>query len=134
MLESLLRQTIPAKVRIFAKLTEHGEAYNFDRWNEDRAGSLCLYYWFPARIGVKRNKKRVPVSEVRAALRELRSTGVLTREAFQKACPVAESAGPCGFAVVGRILEALRVAIYSGRNGFNLIDADEATNLLESPK
>ena len=130
MLESTLRRLIPDEVNTFAKL-EHGASYHFDRWKNDRVGSPCLYYWFMARDGVKKNKKRLPVSEIRAALHQLRSAGMLSREAFRKVCPLSESDGSCGFAVVGRILEALHVAVYAGQDGFKLTNPDEATTLLE---
>ncbi len=129
MLEAVLHRLIPDEVKSFAKL-EHGKPYHFDRWSDDRVGTHCLYYWFVASDGVKRNKKRVPVSEIRAALHQLRSAGVLTRVAFREICPKAESGRPCGFAVVGRILEALDVATYSGRGGFKLTNARRAANLL----
>ena len=128
MLESVLHRLIPEEVNTFAKLG-HREPYHFDRWKKDRAGSPCLYYWFLARDGVKKNKKRLPVSEIRAAIHQLRTTGALTRDTFREACPTAESA-PCSFAVVGRILEALHVAVYSGLEGFILTDANKATTLL----
>ncbi len=85
-----------------------------------------------ARDGVKKNKKRLPVAEIRAALDELGRAGVLSREKFRKVCPKADSDGSCGFAVAGRILEALRVAVYSGQDGFTLTDANKAKNLLEA--
>src|ERR1035437_7835839 len=70
MLESVLHRLIPEEVNTFAKLA-HGEPYHFDRWEKDRVGSPCLYYWFMARDGVKKNKKRLPVSEIRAAFLQL---------------------------------------------------------------
>lgn len=129
MLESVMHKLIPGKVSTFAKLLGQGAPYHFDRWETDRAGSQCLYYWFMARDGGK-NKKRVPVSEIRAALHQLRGNGVLSREAFRDVCPVAARGGPCGFAVVGRIFEALHVAVYSGQNGFRITNAADASNLL----
>ena len=132
MLESTLHTLIPEKASTFAKL-QHGEPYHFDCWKNDRDGSPCLYFWFMARDGVKRNKKHLPVSEIRAALHQLQSVGVLSRGTFRKVCPKAESAGPCGFAVVGRIFEALHVAVYSSQDGFKLTNANEARNLLSDP-
>ena len=58
--------------------------YRFDRWKKDRTDSPCLYYWLFGRDGVKRNKTRLPVSEICDALRQLRNSGVLTREAFRQ--------------------------------------------------
>jgi hypothetical protein len=129
MFASVLHELIPGTVNRFAKL-KRGEPYHFDRWETDQLGSPCLYYWFRSRDGVKKNKKRLPISEIRAALLRLRSVGVLTREAFRQVCPTAESAGPCGFAVVGRILESLDVAVYWGREGFKLTNPNKATALL----
>jgi putative transcriptional regulator len=130
MLRSTLHRLIPHEVRTFAKL-RHGEPYHFGSWKNDNADTPCLYYWFMARNGVTKNDKRVPVSEIGSALQRLRDAGVLSREMFAKVCPVAESAGPCGFAVVGRIFEALGVAVYSGRGGFELTNADKAQKLLD---
>jgi hypothetical protein len=129
MLQSTLHSLIPHEVHTFAKL-QHGKPYHFDSWANDSTDTPCLYYWFIARDGVRKNKKRVPVSEIGVALQRLRSDGVLSRETFKKVCPVAESAGPCGFAVVGRMFEALGVAVYSGSDGFKLTDADKARKLL----
>jgi hypothetical protein len=50
MLESTLHRLIPKEVNTFAKL-RHGEPYHFDRWENDRSGSLCLYYWFQVIVG-----------------------------------------------------------------------------------
>jgi hypothetical protein len=131
MLEAELRALIPNKVSAFAKLT-HGKPYHFDCWRNDRAGSPCLYYWFLARNGVDKNTKRVPVSEFRAALLQLRNVGAFSREIFRQVCPTTKSDGECGFAVIGRIFEAFGVAAYSRVDGFKLTNADEVTNLLEA--
>ena len=128
MLESTLHRLIPKEVNTFAKL-RRGEPYQFHRWENDRSGSLCLYYRFQ---GVEKHTKRLPESEIRAGLRQLRDIGWLSRETFGDVCPTAKSDGECGFAVLGRIFEALGVAVYSGNAGFKLTDADEATNLLEA--
>ena len=75
--------------------------------------------------------KRIPVAEIRAALGDLRRTGTLDRAAFQKLAPVSELDGPCGFIVLGRILEALEVARYLGRaRGFTLTNPGRADQLL----
>jgi hypothetical protein len=123
MLEPTLHKLIPKEMSTFAKLRRK-EPYHFDRWEN---GSL--YYWFE---GVKRHTKRLPKSEIRAGLRQLRDVGWLSRETFRETCPTAKSDGECGFAVLGRIFEALGIAVYSGSAGFKLTDADEATRLLEA--
>ena|ERR1700730_9070279 len=112
--DSNLRKLIPTIVSEFPKL-EAGEPYHFDHWADDRSGSTCLYYWFTSHDGVKRNNKRVLVSEVHAALQHLLSAGVFDRNSFRTCCPRSESSGRCGFVVVGRVLEALGVATYFGR-------------------
>lgn len=131
-LEHQLRHLIPGSLRTFAKL-EDGDPYRFERWGRDRAGTECLYYAFPSRDGRRQHVKRVPVQEVRAALGLLVRTGVLNREGFVGACPISESAGPCGFAVVGRMLQHLGVAAYLGRGqGFGLTNPPRARALLTS--
>jgi hypothetical protein len=128
MLESALHRLMPEAVNTFAKL-ERGEPCHFDRWADDRVGSACLYYRF---IGAKKYTKRLPVSEIRAALKQLRVPAWFSRETFREVCPPANRDGQCGFAVGGRILEALKVAEYSGLEEFKLNNANEATNLLET--
>jgi hypothetical protein len=116
----------------FRKLRGAGPPYKFWKWATDRSNALCLYYEFPSRNGKTTNRKRVPVDEILAALREIVSEGCLTRKAFRNLCPVAESAGPCGFAVVGGCLELLGIARQSGRQGaFELTDRKRAHRLLE---
>ncbi len=129
MLESRLRRLIPSEVKKFAKLTQ-GEPYYFDSWANDRVGKPCMYYWFMARDGVHRYKKRLLISEIRAALDQLQCAGVLTRKSFELVCPTSAAGVSCSFAVFGRILVALNVAIYVGRDGFKLTCASEIANIL----
>jgi hypothetical protein len=128
--EAALRNLIPTKIEWFEKL-ESGKPYHFDAWKHDRLGQACMYYSFASRDGSRRNRKRVVTSEIRAALQHLRDLGSLDREAFRDACPTSASDGACGFAVVGRILEALVVALYAaGEARFNLTDSRIAAALL----
>jgi hypothetical protein len=112
--EAMLRNLIPTPVSQFPKL-EAGQPYHFDHWGDDRSGSACLYYWFDSRNGNSRNNKRVVVSELEGALQHLMNTGAFDRDSFRTLCPESQSSGGCGFAVAGRIFEALGVATYSGR-------------------
>jgi hypothetical protein len=64
---------------------------------------------------VKKHTKRLPPSEIRAGLRQLRDIGWLGRETFREICPTAKSDGECGFAVLGRIFEALGIAVLFGQ-------------------
>jgi hypothetical protein len=127
-LESVLNKLFPGKFSEFRKLSE-GEPYRFDSWQPDSEGRPCLYYTFSSRDGRRTNRKRVPILEIAAALGHLRRTGHLRRSEFPDVCRVAESDGPCGFAVVGRTLEALGVARYE-RADFCLTDATKADSLL----
>jgi hypothetical protein len=121
---------IPSVVNEFEKL-EAGDPYYFDRWDNDRDGVPCLYYWFRSRDGSGRNVKRVPAHEILRVLRQIHARGSLIRSAFKSLCPVPDNAGPCGFAVVGRIVEALGVARYSGRKqGFTITNQARARDLL----
>jgi hypothetical protein len=111
----------------FAKLRGRGEPYRFDKWKHDDHGQLCLYYTFDS------HQKRVPLDEFVVAIRSCVQNGVLTRDAFRRECVIAESAGPCGFAVTGRCLELLGVARYEAHGlGFRLTDKARALQLLES--
>jgi hypothetical protein len=119
--------------RTFAKLRKNIMPYRFDDWGTDEYSYVCLYYFIGARKPEKRdNKKRVPLDELVAALSECLDNGVLTREAFEERCPIAQSAGGCGFAVTGRCLELLGVARYGGQGkGFVLTDKARASDLLK---
>lgn len=109
-----LRRLIPGIVSEFPKL-EMGHPYRFEHWSDDRSGTSSMYYWFDSHDGTAQHHKRLVVSEIHAALEHLLATGAFNRNAFRAHCPVSESSGPCGFVVVGRVLEALGVATYSGR-------------------
>jgi hypothetical protein len=116
---------------VFPKLTKSDEPYRFTCWGTDNHGQMCLYYRFANRDPNKGDhKKRVPLYELVKALRECLSSGTLTRKAFERVCPVAQSAGGCGFAVTGGCLELLGVARYSGEDGFVLEDRAIARRLL----
>jgi hypothetical protein len=123
--DSMLRKLIPATVSIFPKL-EAGDPYHFDHWADD-----AIYYWFASKDGAKRNKKRVIVSELHSILQHVRAAGAFYRRSFETLCPISAGAGPCGFAVTGRILEALGVAEYSGHAGFALIGPLKVASILD---
>ena len=110
-----LKRLIPTSINDFPKL-ELGEPYHFDHWADDKYKAPCLYYWFSSKNGTKRHDKRVLISEIYAAFQTMQSTGSFSRASFRVYCPKSESSGRCGFVVVGRILEALGVAAYSGRH------------------
>jgi hypothetical protein len=69
--ESMLRNLVPGRLRAFNKLTPKRSPYSFQRWANDRAGMLCMYYSFDSRDGSTQNVKRVPIHEIEAALRHL---------------------------------------------------------------
>jgi hypothetical protein len=129
--DSILRELIPAKVKDFAKLVA-GEPYRFDGWEDDRSGSACLYYSFSSRSPDKLNRKRVVISELHTAFQHLRNTGAFDRKSFERLCPTSRSAGSCGFAVMGRVFEALGVARFFDReHRFLLIDVAKPASLCD---
>ena len=130
MLEQHLREIIPNTNSTFPKL-ESGDPYYFDHFGTDLNKEMCLYYWFWNRNRTKKNKKRIVLSEIEELIRNCLTGGYITREDFRNCCPISESAGPCGFAVAGRILEYIGIAQYLGREfGFEIIDRDLAKSLL----
>ena len=132
MLRRKLNEVIPSQYSVFNKLTG-GDPYYFDKWASDKYGVLCLYYWFWDKSKTKPNKKRVPVSEIEATVRILLQNGNFSREDFRENCPISESGGSCGFAVIGRILEYLGVASYVGLGkGFRLTNREFAQRILEN--
>lgn len=126
MLESTLRTLIPSVANTFDKLTPGRGPYGFDRWTDG-----AFYYNVSRRANGVWNKKRAKVSEIRAALGRLRQSSAFTRRDFQELCPVAQRDGGCGFCVVGRVLELLGAARFSGKGlGFVLLDRQRADELL----
>ena len=131
MIEQRLREIIQKPNSTFPKL-ESGDPYYFDQWRTDLNGEMCLYYWFWNRNRTKKNKKRVVISEVEKLIRNCLTQGQITRDDFRNHCPISESAGPCGFAVTGRMLEYLGIAQYLGwGRGFEIIDGDLAQSLVK---
>ena len=131
MLEQRLREIIPKPNSTFPKL-ESGDPYHFDHWRADSKGEMCLYYWFWNKNRTKKNKKRVVISEVEKLIRNCLTRGQITRDDFRIYCSISESAGPCGFAVMGRMLEYLGIAQYLGwGRGFEIINGDLAQSLVK---
>lgn len=130
-LDRSLREIIPDKYSTFPKL-EKGDPYHFDHWGKDTNGEDCLYYWFWNKDQTKKNKKRVVISEIDALIENKISNGHISRDDFKKLCPISESAGSCGYTVVGRMLEYLEIAKYLGRgSGFEITDHKLAKSLLK---
>lgn len=96
----------------FQKLRGHGSPYLCAGWHRDTSGVLCMYYEFSG------HRKRAPLPEIEAAADHLTAGNIFDRPAFRLLCPVANRDGPCGFAVIGRILEKVFGAQYVGRDGF----------------
>ncbi len=121
MLKKELKSIVPSRYNKFDKL-ESEDPYYFDSWGIDKYGNECLYYWFYSRNKSKKNQKRVVVSEVDNLLRNSINKTIITKSDFEKYCPTTLSAGPCGYAVIVRLLEYLGIAQYKGRSGVQLID------------
>lgn len=119
-ISSQIKHDIPAQIRRFKKLTS-GRPYFYHCWKSDRAGKECLNYRFLGRNGKTEHVKKIPLSELEAAVRRFQYKRSFDRSDFKKVCPSALSSGPCGFAVIGRYLEFRFNARYQGRgNGFVL--------------
>lgn len=102
-LEEFLRnEVIQKRGKTFDKLGDSGP-FEFDGWRNDNCGVPCLYY----RLASPETAplKRVPLPEIRAALRYLVGTGELNKKAFTDLCPVAASEGDGGFTALGRALQ-----------------------------
>ncbi|MDY6931482.1 MAG: hypothetical protein SVJ22_06170 [Halobacteriota archaeon] len=131
LLDKNLREIIPDKYSTFPKL-EKGDPYHFDHWGKDTNGEDCLYYWFWNKDQTKKNRKRVVILEIDNLIKNKISNGHISREDFKRLCPISESAGSCGYTVVGRILEYLEIAKYLGRgSGFEITDHKLAESLIK---
>jgi len=109
-----IRELIPRRLAEFPKLESSGEPYRFYKWDYDKNGYLCLYYIVTG--GKKEYSKRIPIEEIESAIIRFLKTGKFDREDYRELCPIANRDGPCGFAIIGRILEVLYGARYEGRS------------------
>jgi hypothetical protein len=117
---------------VFPKLTTADASYRFVSWQADDDHRPCLYYEFGANdLDADDHKKRVPLEELVAALGACTAAGFIDRPKFIQVCPVAHSAGDCGYVVTGRCLELLEVAEYlPDRRRFRLANEMRAKLLL----
>lgn len=111
-----IKDCVPRSLSTFPKL-QKGEPYQFERWDQGKHG-FCLRYSFIARDRATRIRKYVVLAEIVKAAEHLTNTGAFSRTDYQSLCVLSQSSGPCGFAVTGRILEALGLGRYVGRKGF----------------
>lgn len=117
---SQIKQDVPQRISQFPKLIL-GKPYFFHAWKKDRIGVECLYYRFMGSDGKTQQRKKVPLKEIKAAVKRFQKKGIFDRSDYKKLCPTALSSGPCGFAVIGRYLEFRHKAKYKGRgHGFSL--------------
>lgn len=98
---------------LFEKLRE-SNSYRCAEWKHDRRGIFCMYYEFSV------YKKRIPLSEIEAAVLHLQRENIFDRNVFASLCPISHSDGTCGFVVIGRILEKFFNAEYMENSGFTL--------------
>jgi len=99
-----IERLVPSKLSHFPKLVS-GEPYRFDRWSHDREGRWCLYYVVTG--GQREYKKRLPIQELIKAAVFFGKKGDFQRTDFERFCPIANRDGPCGYAVIVRILESV---------------------------
>lgn len=107
-----LKNIIPSKFSEFQKLTK-GDPYYFDKWGTDSSQNSCLYYWFWSKDKTHKNRKRIVISEIDSLIRNSKDKGFFDRNDFDLYCSTSASAGSCGFAVMGRVLEYLNKAKYA---------------------
>lgn len=118
--KSKLKKTIPSKMGNFQKLQQGRNPSEFIKWANDQNGDECLYYWVDG--NVRDNKKRIPIEEIKKSVDYYQRNGEFLREDFERLCPIADSAGGCGYTVIGRIIEHIKGAKYKGiGNGFKII-------------
>ena len=99
-----IRRIVPTKLKEFAKL-QKGSPYRFECWAQDNSGADCLWYVFDSKDGKKILKKKILEIELLNALDQLETTGSFNRRKYEEFCPKSAASGPCGFAVMGRIME-----------------------------
>lgn len=113
----------------FEKLTGGKEMYHFTRWGDDDS---YFYYSFRSKNKIKTNTKRVFIRELQKLLNKGVRQGGFDRKDFKDCCPATNRDGGCGYCVMIRILEALKIAEYRRHGkGVKIIDPEKACNLLK---
>lgn len=99
---------------IIPKPQSAGE-YRVVGWGQSR-GEDALVYSIPARLsGGKASKKRIKISDFKAAYHVLVKTGEFTHSWFKENLPDCAKDGSCNFTTIGGIFELLGEAQYAGR-------------------
>lgn len=118
-----IKRITPDELDRFQKLEGGVDPYYFKEW--DSIDDNILRYWFWNKNRTKKNVKRIFIHELENLLRRPSQTGEITRSDFESYCPKTKRDGDCGFAVIVRILEFLRIARYDQDSGVILITVNE---------
>jgi len=108
MLEQTLKKAIPHQLSSFRKLTDGHDPYYFASWDKEDGVSI-LRYWFWNKIKTRKNRRRIFINEIEELLKYSLRVQRITRKDYQQYCPRTMSDGPCGFAVIIRVLEHFQV-------------------------
>ncbi len=114
-----IQNIVPKKIKNFKKLNGGNATYKYTDWSDDK---LKFYYEFNSKDGTKKNVKRVFVKEIETLLKGRKVNNVISRGDFEKHCINTNRDGGCGFCVIIRLLEFLKIGIYLGHGkGFKII-------------
>lgn len=113
-----IKKIVPKEIKHFEKLNRGKDLYKFTDWGDD---NLKFYYEFNSKDGTKKNVKRVFVKEIEALLKGRKVNDVIYRTDFETHCINTNRDGGCGFCVIIRILEFLKIGVYiSYGKGFKI--------------
>lgn len=113
-----IQKIVPSEVKRFKKLNGNEKMYSFTDWGVDK---FKFYYEFNSKDGRKKNVKRVFIKEIEKLLKRRKINDYITRSDFKKYCIKTNKDGGCGFCVIIRILEFLKIGLYiSNSKGFKI--------------
>ncbi len=87
-----------------------------------RSRETALVYRIPNHSGGRPYEKGITDTDWRLALQQLIKAGELTRDWFNSAMPRCAKEGGCNFTTIGGILSLLRIATYTARGTYSLVD------------
>ncbi len=115
-----IQKIVPSKIKHFKKLNGGEKMYTFTNWSDDK---FKFFFEFNSKDGGKKNVKRVFIKEVEKLLKKRKINDFITRADFKKYCKKTNKDGGCGFCVIVRILEFLKIGSYIAHSkGFKIIN------------
>ncbi len=106
-----LQKIIGFQLSTFERLNKTKGICTFVKWDIE---NQCFYYKFKAKESNKFNQKIVSIPELEKLMWVLQKKKIIYRPDFVSCCKTTNKSGGCGFAVMVRIIEYLKIGKYQG--------------------